>query len=128
MAGAVEQLIEELQSRIPEKEERTGVRDSRSRLLPNLLRGYFEDMSQVIRAAYTVMPAGAVMHIVVDQSAYLGVPVPTDLLLGQIGASVGFDFDELLLCRPARTSPQQAAQQPVLKETLRESVVVLRRP
>ena len=117
-------LIDEILDRIPEKEKRTGVRDGRSRLLPNMLRGYFEDMERVIDSAAQAMPMGTMMHIVVDQSAYLGVPVPTDLLLADIGRRCALSLERILVCRPARTSPQQEALQPLLKEMLRESVVI----
>ncbi len=68
------------------------------------------------------------MHIVVDQSAYVGVPVPTDLLLGEIGRGLGFEFEQLTLCRRARTSAQQLREFPILGKLIRETVVTLRRP
>ena len=125
---SVEMLIDEINERIPLKEAVRGVPDGRSRLLPNLLRGYFGDMQEVMQAAFDAMPSGARMHIVVDQSAYVGVPVPTDLLLGEIGRGLGFEFEQLTLCRRARTSAQQLREFPILGKLIRETVVTLRRP
>ena len=73
------------------------------------------------------MPPGSYMAIVVDQSAYLGVLVPTDLLLAEIAMQVGFQFENLVICRKAKTSGQQLNMQPALTEVLRESAVILRR-
>lgn len=123
----VEKLIEVIMDRLPAKEEKSGVRDGRSRLLPNLLRGYFEDMQEFLIRAAAAMPPGSYMAIVVDQSAYLGVLVPTDLLLAEIAMQVGFQFENLVICRKAKTSGQQLNMQPALSEVLRESAVILRR-
>jgi site-specific DNA-methyltransferase (adenine-specific) len=123
----VELLIEEIMNRLPEKEIVTGVKDGRSRLLPNMLRGYFEDMQEFLRRAGSVMPTGSYMAIVVDQSAYLGVLVPTDLILAELAQSEGFALEKLVICRRAKTSGQQMNMQPILGDVLRETAVILRR-
>jgi hypothetical protein len=124
----VEWLITELGYRLEVKERESGKADGRARLLPNLLRGYFSDMREVMTKAFAMMPSGTYMHVIVDQSAYLGLPVPTDLLLADIGQGLGFEFQSLLVCRAAKTSGQQLKTQPLLKQVLREAVVVLRKP
>ena len=126
--GLVELVVDEIMSRLPAKEAQRGAPDGRSRLLPNLLRGYFADMRSVLETAYGHMPSGCRMHIVVDQSAYLGVLLPTDLLLADIAETLGFDYTRLLICRRAKTSAQQLQSQPLLGDVLRESVVVLTKP
>ena len=123
----VETLIDEIISRLPAKELTTGVRDGRSRLLPNMLRGYFDDMRIFLSKAHSGMPSGSYMAIVVDQSAYLGVLVPTDLILAEIAEAIGFTFEKLVICRKAKTSGQQMNMQPLLGEVLRETAVILRR-
>lgn len=125
---AVERISDEIFKRIPEKESETGVRDGRTRLVPNMLRGYFEDMSVVIEEGFRTLTNGGMMHIVVDQSAYVGVPIPTDLLLAAIGESAGFEVEGLISCRRANTSGQQLRKFPYLKDLLRESIVSLRKP
>ena len=123
----VELLIDEIMKRLPAKELSTGVRDGRSRLLPNMLRGYFEDMYEFLSRSAKGMPTGSYMAIVVDQSAYLGVLIPTDLILAEIGISLGFTLEKLVICRRAKTSGQQMNMQPALGDVLRETAVILRR-
>lgn len=121
----LELLIDELNERVPEKEKLSGNRDGRSRLLPNMLRGYFEDMHNFLVMAYKSMPRGSYMTIVVDQSAYLGVLIPTDLLLVEDAEGIGFQLRRVIICRRAKTSGQQLRMQPALGEVLREAAVVL---
>jgi site-specific DNA-methyltransferase (adenine-specific) len=124
----VEGLIEEILANLPRKEALTGARDARTRLVPNLLRGYFADMREVLRSCAAVLAPGARIHIVVDQSAYAGIPVPTDLILAKTGTELGLVLERLALCRSARTSAQQFRLQPKLRTLLRETIVTLRRP
>lgn len=123
----VEALCEEILERIPEKESETGVRDGRTRLVPNMLRGYFEDMDRVIQEGYKSLSEEGMMHIVVDQSAYVGVPIPTDLLLALLGSRAGFKVASVINCRRANTSAQQLRKFPYLRHLLRESIVSLRK-
>lgn len=123
----VEMISSEILSRVPEKERETGVKDGRTRLVPNMLRGYFEDMSIVLEQGYRSLARNGMMHIVVDQSAYVGTPIPTDLMLASIGEDVGFKVEGLISCRRANTSGQQLRKFPYLKELLRESIISLRK-
>lgn len=123
----VQMLCEEVRTRIPLKETRTGRVDNRSRLVPNLLVGYFEDMGVVLEQFSQCMPSGSSCHIVVDQSAYLGVIIPTDLVLADIAMRKGFEVESLIFCRSAKTSSQQMKQYPYLKSMLRESILSLTR-
>jgi hypothetical protein len=126
--SVVEMISSEIMLRIPEKERETGVRDGRTRLVPNMLRGYFEDMSIVLEEGYKCLGRGGMLHIVIDQSAYVGVPIPTDLILAALSEEAGFQVEELISCRKANTSGQQARKFPYLKDLLRESIVSLRKP
>ncbi len=124
----VENLCKDIKSRIPLKEKRTGVVDNRSRLVSNLLVGYFEDMGKTLHQFSNSMPKGSYCYIVVDQSAYLGVIVPSDLLLAELGEEHGLKVEKLIRCRTAKTSAQQLKEYPYLRTMLRESIVVLRKP
>lgn len=124
----VELLCSEIMTRIPTKEAETGTRDGRTRLVPNMLRGYFEDMRTVIQEGYNSLCADGTMHIVVDQSAYVGVPIATDLIFALLAEKIGFDVVSVKNCRRANTSGQQLKKFPYLKNLLRESIVSLRKP
>jgi DNA modification methylase len=125
---SVEKLSAEILKRIPEKEAETGVRDGRTRLVPNMLRGYFEDMNQVMKSGFDSLSSGGMMHIVVDQSAYVGVPIPTDLIFAALAKDIGYEVTGVINCRRANTSGQQLKKFPYLKDLLRESIVSLRKP
>ncbi len=118
-------MADEIEGAIPEKESRTGKRDGRTRKVPKMLKGYFADMEKVIEESGAVLPPGKKCYIVVDQSAYLGRIVPTDLFLAAIAEHYGFAVSEIIVCRIAKTSGQQIRRYPYLKDSLRESIVVL---
>lgn len=121
----VDGLCKEIWESIPEKESDTGVRDGRTRLVPNMLKCYFDDMWKVLYEGFYALRNKGTMNIVVDQSSYLGVPIPTDLILAKIGEDIGYKVKTIIKCRRAGTSGQQLKKFPYLKEMLRESIVVL---
>ncbi len=121
----VDLIAKEIESAIPVKEQRTGKKDARTRKVPNMIRGYFSDMHETIRQCSGCLSAGKKVFIVVDQSAYVGKIVPTDLLLAYYGEQEGFTVGRIIKCRNARTSTQQLNEFPFLKASLRESIVEL---
>ena len=118
-------MSEEIEAAIPEKEARTGKRDARTRKVPGMIKGYFTDMEHVIAESAKVLASGKKCYIVVDQSAYLGRIVPTDLFLAAIAEDYDFRVTEIIVCRNAKTSGQQIQCYPYLRDSLRESIVVL---
>lgn len=123
----VSMLGDEIWQRIPEKEALTGIKDGRTRLIPNMLCAYFEDMHKVIQNCFLNLKKGGMVHIVVDQSAYVGVPIPTDNILALIAVQTGFKVESVIKCRRAATSGQQLKQFPYLNDLLRESIVSIRK-
>lgn len=123
----VNMVCDSIWEAIPIKEAETGKRDGRTRLMPNMIKAYFTDMDKIIGAMAAVLSAGKKGYIVVDQSSYVGVVVPTDLIFGQLAEDHGFVVEEVIKCRKANTSGQQLKRFPYLKEMLRESIVVLRK-
>ncbi|MCE4566033.1 hypothetical protein INQ51_17065 [Maribellus sp. CM-23] len=119
----VQLLREEIWKKIPLKESKTGKRDGRTRLVPNMLSAYFEDMAVVIENCMNLLKAKGYLHIVVDQSSYLGVPIPTDIIFAEIAQELGYNNIQIIKCRKANTSGQQLKQFPYLKQLLRESIV-----
>ncbi|MGI6031358.1 MAG: DNA methyltransferase [Eubacteriales bacterium] len=121
----VDALAREIEEAIPRKEQETGKKDSRTRKVPGMIRGYFSDMREVIHQCGLCLERGKKTYIVVDQSAYVGKIVPTDLLFGYLGEQEGFSVGRIIECRKARTSTQQLSRYPFLKTALRESIVEL---
>lgn len=61
--------------------------------------GYFEDMLQVIKGAYTVLKPGCQFILVLGDSAPYGVYIPTDEIIGRLGVAVGFSRYEIEVLR-----------------------------
>lgn len=95
--------------------------------IPNMLRGYFDDMHEVIKRSYDVSRTGATCAIVVANSGYKGVVVPTDLLLADIASLVGYNVDKIVHARDIRSSSQQMAELRVKDGLMRESIILLRK-
>lgn len=122
-----EALCREIEQEIPLKEARTGKRDGRTRLVPHMIRGYFSDMDCVLKEIYETLSTGGTCYIVVDQSAYVGVIIPTDTVLALLAERSGFTVEKISICRKAATSGQQLQQYPYLKNALRESIICLKK-
>jgi hypothetical protein len=95
--------------------------------IPAMLKGYFDDMHEVIRRTYQVSKDGALCAIVVANSGYKGVIVPTDLLLAEIAEAVGYKVESILLAREIRASSQQMVELRNQNGLMRESVIILRK-
>jgi hypothetical protein len=93
--------------------------------IPVMLRGYFEDMYQVFKAHLNILKERGKIVVVVGNSAYGGIVIPTDLIFCEIAESLGFKVIRVDVVRPEVTSSQQFK---ILKEKdinryMRESVI-----
>lgn len=95
------------------------------RRIPRAVQGYFVDMRRVLNELHTVMKPSADCAIVVGNSAYSGVVIPTDALLAKLGSDVGFEFRKIAVARHLTTSSQQKLKLKGSREYLRESLVFL---
>lgn len=94
--------------------------------IPDMLKGYFDDMEQLLTNAKQIMVPNSKCYIVVANSGYRGVLVPTDLLIAEIGYKLGFNVAEIIHARKIRASSQQMKELHGEYENLmRESIVVL---
>jgi len=91
----------------------------------SMLVGYFSNMEAVLRQIYDILMPNRKCVIVVGNSAYSNVLIPTDLLLSKIGKEVGFEKAKLIIARHLTTSSQQKKKLEQLRNYLRESVIVL---
>ena len=55
-----------------------------------MVAGYFNDMLQVLKQVYRVLKPKAPFVLVLGDSAPYGVHIPTDIYLGEIAVSLGF--------------------------------------
>lgn len=102
--------------------DRNAVWDSR---LPMVVKGYFSDMYKVLKNLCSVTRNNGKCIIVVGNSAYGGVLIPTDIILAELAASIGFKVDAIRIARHLTTSSQQKVMLDSLKPYLRESLVCL---
>ncbi len=121
----INEIAKEIEQAIPEKEAITGKKDNRTRKVPSMVKGYFNDMEEVIKECSLSLPNGKKTYIIVDQSAYLGKIIPTDLFLASIAEKYSFKVEKIIVCRIAKTSGQQIKRFPYLSNSLRESIVIL---
>ncbi|ANI91364.1 hypothetical protein [Dietzia timorensis] len=98
-----------------------------SRKLPDSVLAYFFDMHRIINEVNRVLKPGALAHIVVGNSAYAGLIVPTDLFIASMARELGMTVERIEVARALTTSPQQRRLIPrENQKLLRESVLVLR--
>jgi len=93
--------------------------------IPDMLNGYFADMKEAIRQIYCALKAGGYCSIVVSNSAYAGVIIPTDVFLAIIAEEIGFKVNEIEVERLIITSSQQYKKTEHIRKYLRESIVKL---
>lgn len=98
-----------------------------SKSIPDVVRGYFDDMRTLLRRIYTQTSDGGYVGIVVGNSAYTGVIVPTDTLIARISESIGFKVESIFITRHLTTSSQQKEKLSELQDYLRESIVILKK-
>jgi len=94
--------------------------------IPLMIQGYFEDMWLVLKGLYQFLSPNRYCVIVVGNSAYGNIAIPTDLLLGNIGIDMGFKSFEVEIARHLGTSSQQSRRVNE-KNILRESLVILKK-
>ena len=93
--------------------------------IPNVVRGYFDDMHTLLNKLYRQTTKNGYIGIVVGNSAYSGVIIPTDILIADIAKEMGFKVKNIFITRHLTTSSQQKQELEYLKNYLRESIVLL---
>jgi hypothetical protein len=98
-----------------------------NRHIPDMIRGYFDDMHDILERLYKISQKGIFCSIVVANSGYKGIIVPTDLLLAAIANHVGFKVEKIILARSIRASSQQMQELKSKSDLMRESIIILRK-
>lgn len=96
--------------------------------IPNMIRGYFDDLHIFFEQVQRVLRPGGTIFMVVGNSCYKGMPIPTDLLLAEAAKDTGLYVERINLLRRIMTSGQQwKTLSSEDKAILRESLLVLKR-
>ncbi len=93
--------------------------------IPDMLRGYFDDMEEVLRRLHQILEKNDDCFIIVANSSYKEIIVPTDLLLADIGANIGFKVKKIIAARQMRASSQQTPELKNRTNLMRESIIIL---
>ena len=96
--------------------------------IPDMLNGYFADMKESLRQIYNALKPGGHCSIVVSNSAYAGIIIPTDVFLAMIAETLGYRVHEIAVERLIITSSQQYKKTEHIRKYLRESIVKLEKP
>lgn len=93
--------------------------------VPALIRGYFSDMATIVRRGRHVLVPGGQCCVVVGNSAYGGVIIPTDQIIARLGLDAGFSQATVVPVRHLTVAPQQRTELRGREGLMRESIVVL---
>jgi len=96
--------------------------------IPHMIRGYFDDMCALLRKQYVLMTANSKCFIVVGNSAYKGIIVPTDLIIAKIASMNGYKVNSISVARQLRSSAQQTEElKAKYGNLMRESIIELQK-
>lgn len=93
--------------------------------IPKMIEAYFNDMFISISKIYKWLKEWWFCTIIVSNSAYWGIIVPTDLLLAKYAKNIGFTVSSINVARYIITSSQQYKETEKYRSYLRESIIYL---
>lgn len=93
--------------------------------IPHMVYGYFSDMFKNLEEIYQILEKDGFCAIIVSNSAYGGLIVPTDLFLAKYAQKLGFRVRKIDVARFIITSSQQYDQTKDFQKYLRESIIYL---
>lgn len=85
-----------------------------------VLLKYFDDMYKVFLNTYNILKKGSRFILVVGDSLFNGVYVPTDILLAIMGEKIGFNLESIELARSRRSGQNRSFK-------LRETIITLKK-
>jgi site-specific DNA-methyltransferase (adenine-specific) len=98
-----------------------------NRKIPTMIRAYFDDLHKCLGELKDVLRPNGVIFLLVANSSYGTVPVPTDLLVAEAADDMGIEVEKIIEARLLTTSGQQWKNMDNRsRKLLRESVLVLR--
>lgn len=93
--------------------------------IPKMVEAYFNDMFRSMTEIYKGLKKNGFCVIIVSNSAYGGIVVPTDLLLAKFAKHLGFKVSSIDVARNIITSSQQYKETEKYRNYLRESIIYL---
>lgn len=88
-----------------------------------MLRNYFADMKSIIFNSFQKLKPGGKLVLVIGNSAYMNILIPTDLLFAVIAQDAGFSDIKINIARTLTTSSQQRLHLNPHIHFLRESII-----
>lgn len=99
-----------------------------NRHITEMVTSYFVDMSSILQSLYKIVKKNGAAWIVVSTSAYGGVEIPVDLILGDIATHMGWNLKGVYVLRNLRSAGQQWGNlNSPKKMPLRESLIILKK-
>lgn len=92
--------------------------------IPNMVRGYFNDMQNLLLDLKPKLNSNAKLYINVSNSAYSNYIIEVDVIIAKAAEIIGYECEEIRIARPIKTSSQQAKKMDT--ERMRESIIVLK--
>ena len=90
--------------------------------IPMMIQAYFEDMLNILTVLKTKAAKDAQIWFVVSNSAYAGLEVPVDLIIGEIASKAGWYLKEIGVMRYVKKRKTKHSAEIT---QLRESVIIL---
>lgn len=89
--------------------------------IPIMIQAYFEDMQKILTTLRTKAKNDAELWLVVSTSAYAGIEIPVDMIIGEIGNKSGWFLKDIGVLRYLRKRKSKYSNE---INQLRESVVI----
>lgn len=89
--------------------------------IPLMVQAYFEDMYNILKLLWQKADTDAQLWLIVSNSAYAGLEVPVDLIIGDLGAKAGWYLKEIGVLRYIKK--RKTKHSPNITQ-LRESVII----
>jgi tRNA G10 N-methylase Trm11 len=93
--------------------------------IPIMIKGYFEDMNEVIRSLSRQVKPGGLVALVVANARFEGEMVPVDLMLSELASQHHFTVESIWVTRYKGNSSQQMAKYG--RQPVRESILFWRK-
>jgi len=92
--------------------------------LPYMIQGYFEDIQNILKCLKEFAEIKAKLWIVVSTSSYIGIEIPVDLIIANIGSQLGWKLECIQIQRYLRNySPKNKSNSNNSGNKLRESLI-----